>query len=444
MDEKDQAVVPCCPDLAPGQVCDKLDFHYRLIHNAIVGVANQRRVVSVEVIMHVTIERCSGPMTLGDIVYSNTLMPGEKVKLFTSDRRTRFSFDSATKVSYRNEQTSEEHFYMSSYSDFMSDLSIRDEAHSSNKSKGSSEGHGGTSGLLESIFSGPSVDVGGSFSAESSSDFLRELSQHAKSSHHRSEMGSRASSTVSIGEVQTRSHSEGETEDHFESASRQFANPNKCHAVTFFFYRINKTQTIKVTLESIERRVIDQAADTRVAINSFVSKGEVGVIPNAVLATDKQRLEVEAIGRTSVQEQARFVDVSGLRRANVGNLAVGFRGATFTDTAPLSAALRQQALGQIDQNLVKAGLLDRVGGVVAPEAQRKFSFEIQSSLPTPGVLVKGCLDDCNICEPELQEEMQIDLERKRLENKLLARKIELLDKAQEYRCCPEDADAEDE
>src|SRR5256885_10310338 len=36
---------------------------------------------------------------------------------------------------------------------------------------------------------------------------------------------------------------------------------------------------------------------------------------------------------------------------------------------------------------------------------------------------------------------QLDLERKRLENELLKRKIELLDRSQEYRCCPDD-DAE--
>jgi len=52
------------------------------------------------------------------------------------------------------------------------------------------------------------------------------------------------------------------------------------------------------------------------------------------------------------------------------------------------------------------------------------------------VIVKGCLDDCNVCEDELQRKMQLELTRQDLENKLLARQIELLDKAQEYRCCP--------
>ncbi len=37
----------------------------------------------------------------------------------------RFSFDSANRVSYCNEQTSEERFYMVNMHDFMSDLSVR-------------------------------------------------------------------------------------------------------------------------------------------------------------------------------------------------------------------------------------------------------------------------------------------------------------------------------
>src|SRR6185295_7605220 len=90
-----------------------------------------------------------------------------------------------------------------------------------------------------------------------------------------------------------------ESEDHFESSSRQFSNPNRCHAVTFFFYQINKTQTIKFTIESIQRRVIDPAADTKVTNNQFVSNGLVSVIPNGVLATESKRLEVESIGRTA-------------------------------------------------------------------------------------------------------------------------------------------------
>ena len=83
-----QMDVPCCPALARDTVCDVLDFHYRTRHTTNV-VAGGRR-VQVEVLIHARLERCPGPMTLGDLVYSTTLLPGEKVRL-TADCETRAS-----------------------------------------------------------------------------------------------------------------------------------------------------------------------------------------------------------------------------------------------------------------------------------------------------------------------------------------------------------------
>jgi hypothetical protein len=321
-------------------------------------------------------------------------------------------------------------------SDFMSDVTVKDSSRSTNTSKGSASGHGETSGFLSSIFGSPSVDVNGSYSAESTSDFLRELSTHAQSSHRRSEMGARASSTISIGEVQSRTHIQTESQDHFESSSREFSNPNHCHAIAFYFYRINKKQTIKFTVEAIERRVIDPAADTRVTNNTFVSTGGVSTIPNAVLATDKERLQVEATGRASVVA-AQAGTPSGIGTSVLAGPNF-LRGVTATGAVqPLPAAVREQALQQIDKQLVAAGLIDEVGGSVKADVVKQFSFELTFSLPTPGILVKGCLDECDICEPEVKRAIELELKRKELENKLLARQIELLEKSQEYRCCPE-------
>jgi hypothetical protein len=53
----------------------------------------------------------------------------------------------------------------------------------------------------------------------------------------------------------------------------------------------------------------------------------------------------------------------------------------------------------VDDDLVKAGLLDKVGGVVSTDAKKEFKFEVDSTLRTPSVMVKGCLDECDICEP---------------------------------------------
>jgi hypothetical protein len=66
----------------------------------------------------------------------------------------------------------------------------------------------------------------------------------------------------------------------------------------------------------------------------------------------------------------------------------------------------------------------------------ELSFERVSSLPTPGLLVKGCLDECDTCEPALEKAIQLELEHKQLQNELLKKQIELLEKSQEYRCCP--------
>jgi hypothetical protein len=435
-----QSMGTCCPPLDPDKACDILDFHYRLVHRATVTVNDRRLTVPVEVLLHVRVTRCPGPTVLGDLVYSTTLLPGEKVRLFTQDRRTRFSFDSATKVSYRNEQSSEERYFMASMNDFMSDVTVKDSSKATNTSQGSSKGHGETSGLLSSIFGSPSVDVSGSYNAASTSSFLRELTQHTSASDHRAELATRATNSVSVGEVQTRTHSEGETADHFESSSREFSNANRCHAVTYLFYQINKTQTIKFTLEAIERRVIDPAADTRITNHAFVSDGDVSAIPNSVLATAKDRLEVEQIGRDSVLAKAHgsvapFAGVRGM--ASLGDVAT-LRTAFVQTAEPLSVHIHQEALAQVDKELVTAGLLTAVQGTVSPAAKKQFSYERQSSLPTAGLLVKGCLDDCDTCEPSLERAIELELQRKELENALLKKQIELLEKSQQYRCCPDD------
>lgn len=159
--------------------------------------------------------------------------------------------------------------------------------------------------------------MSGSHSASSTSDFLRELSQHASSSDRRAEVGTRAENSVSVGEVSTRVHSEGQSEDHFESSSREFSNPNRCHAVTYFFYQINKTQTVRFKIVAIQRRVIGPAADTRVAHNPFIADGGVSAIPNALLATDASRLKAEEIGRLPLlpRRRGRSRGVTGKLRA---------------------------------------------------------------------------------------------------------------------------------
>ena len=387
----DQCGISCCPSLKVDTICDCLDFDYRLIHTTTVDSGDQRRTIPVEVKIRLRIELCYESLVLGDLVYSTTLLPGEKVRLFSTDRRNRFTFDSATQLSYRNEQVSEEHFYLSSMSDFLSDVTVRDTSRSSNTAKGSSQTHVKTSDFLADIFCSPSIDVSGSYDAYSTHEFLRELSQHIRASDRRAETASRGASAISIGEVHTRNHAQGESEDHFESSSREFSNLNTCHAVTYFFYRVNKRHTLKVSLVSIKCRVIDPAVDTKVTNHPFGS------------------------------DPGSTVSQSSLKGPAGGS------------AGPIPPEVREQAQRQVEQDLVNAGLFAKTEGMVSSQIQDEFCFERHFSLPTPGIIIKGCLDDCNVCEPRLQREMEFALEHKYLEDQRVKQQKEIGEKAGE--CC---------
>jgi hypothetical protein len=407
--------VPCCPPLAPNDVCDVLDFRYRLHYPTLVGEPRDvRQQVPVEVKFHFRLTRCRGPLAIGDLLYTTTLLPGEKVRLFTSDRRSRFSFDTESKFGYRNSQSSEESFFMQQMSDSLVDVSSRDEARSSSQVHSHVDGHADAGIDVWSL--GGDANMSGNFDSNSTATFVGEHRQHAESSFHASEMGTRKASSVSIGEAQSRTHTESESQDHYESASREFENKNKCHAVTFLFYQINKTQTVKYTLEAIDLRVMmdsDPTNDfTRVAANPVAPSRGLGITSTNVLATDDAAARGAAVDRV-VQLPARAFDAA----------------------PKFTAAQREQAIKQVQKELADAGLLG-ADGKVSAEAKQRFSFEKQSALPTPGVLVKSCLDDCTACEPALRKEIELDLENKRLRNELLKKQIELLEKSQEYRCCP--------
>jgi hypothetical protein len=400
-------------------LCDQLDFFLRLTQRTVVTIEQRQIIVPVELKLHFRLTRCRGPLAIGDLLYTTTLLPGEKVKLFTSDRRTRYTFDAASSLSYRNTQASEESMYMQSMSDAVFDTNSRDTASSSNQSHSHIDGKSDAG--VDLLALGGSASFSGNFDANSTATFAAEHAQHVRSSHHATEQAVRKAASVSIGEVQSRSHAEGQSDDHFESASREFSNPNRCRAITFLFYQINKTQTVRYTLEAVERRVIlDPAHDfTKVAPSPLAPSGSVGVTSVNVLATDAAR--------------ARVALAAG---ATVGLAAPAFS----TAELPVVEA-RRLALRQVDHELVNEGLLDKVGGVVSPAAQRRFSFEVKSALPTPGVIVKGCLDECDVCEPTLERMIQLEIDRKQLENDKLRREIELMDHDQQHRCCPGSAEA---
>lgn len=426
-----EAKVPCCPQLIEDNHCDVINFTRVLNYPVSVAAVNNRR-VTVEVVLRLRFTRCTLGLTLGDPAYSTTLLPGEKVKLTSTDRRSRFSYDSETKLSYRSEQISEEQYFMTAVQKYMADGASAQSGNSSSSSEGSWDFHGDAEGSINilSLGASASTKAGGSHNSHSVADYLNEQRSHVQSSAAQAASATQKASSVSIGEVSSRTHIEGSSEEQFESSTREFSNLNKCHAVTYIFYRLNKKQKVKFELVSIERRVLDDAAPIGGVLEAPAQKKmPIAFVPQDIPATVTARKAAELAG------VANFAAGSGnLQLASVANSPAQsqfFRLSAFQPKAegtPIAGDVREQALKQVDGELIQKNLLDKTGKV-SNDLKKTIDFEYEFSLPTPGIIVKGCLDECDVCEPLLMERMQ-------LENDLLRKQIELLEKSQEYRCCP--------
>lgn len=143
------------------------------------------------------------------------------------------------------------------------------------------------------------------------------------------------------------------------------------------------------------------------------------IIPAGVLATSPKVNKLVA----ERQEAKVAVRASALKH---GFSASNFVLELAAASQPMSAAVRVQALNVVREDLVKNQVLD-VDKQVGAALRQELEFEFSTSIPTPGIVVKGCLDECNTCEPSRRREIELELERLSLQNKLLARQIELLE-----------------
>jgi hypothetical protein len=355
----------CCPILHPYEACDELDFRYRLPFRRTV----HGQEVLVVVTLRFRLERCSGPLTLGNLLYTTTLLPGEQVRLLTTDRNSRFSFNEDTQAKGEEYNTSQESFFLAGMADSMSNLSVLEGAREDTAFRSQLEKSGSHSGLHLGW-----LDVGGwvsatSYDAEAAKRFASSLKEHAETS-----------SSLSISEVATRREIQGQQQERYEAASRVFSNPNTCHAVTYLFYRIDKIETVRFKLVAIERKVYDPACPNGVSKRPYGSENGDG----------------------------------------------------YGHNGPVSYEVRDAALSQVANELRGEGIINGDGHCTR-EIVETLSWERVVRLPTPGVTVKACLDECNACEPERHRAIELELENQELENLKLRRQIELLERSEEYR-----------
>ncbi len=353
--------VPCCPELIKDDNCDVL-FFTRTLNYPFLYKRETR--LMVQLILGFKLSRCTKGLILGDPVYTISLLPGEKVRLFTTDRRSKFTYDSETQLSYRSEQISEEKYFMVASQSYFSELENSQSGTATTSDKGKWDFKGDAEGGLGFFSVNASTSASRSYDNSSARDYLNTQSSNMRSAATQAVQATHMAHSVSIGEVTTRTHAEGQTEDQYESSSREFKNENNCFAVSYMFYRLNKKQDLKFELVSLDLTI----------------------------------------------------SLAGDQKASV----------MFQPT--VTAKIRNEILAEVRKELYEADILDK-SGEISKELKMKFDFNMEFSLPTAGIMVKGCLDECNTLEEE----------RKRyhkLQNDLLEKQIELLEKSQEYRCCP--------
>lgn len=420
--KKEAAQTGCCPSLDKKQLCEIMHFNYRLNYLPESPDFLQKFAsfpLGIELKFGFTYTRCPIDIVEGDLVYTNTLLPGETVKLFTSDRRSKFTYDTSSASANRNTQSSEESFQAQQMSDTMFDFSNRDAGSSSYQNKSHVDGHGDAG--VDILGFGGEANMSGNFNASGSSQFANELSQHAQTKHNESVMSTRKANSVSVGESMSRTHAEGSSEDQYESSSREFKNPNHCHAVTFLFYQIDKTYSTVFSLDSITIRVYNKQADNaRISATPFSGSNGIGILSTKVLATNTDTAAAAFRNLTP----SRLGNISGLGNISINPTAI-----------PITKAVITAVTNIVTNELVAEGLL-KSDGSVSDSAKKQYGFQTTMALPTPGIMVKGCMDECDICEPEVQRAIELDLQNKHLQNEYLKKQIDLLDKSQEYRCCP--------
>lgn len=421
--------VECCPVLKRCRPVHQIRPAYRLIHT-VPGAAGQPP-VRVEVTWHLTLTRTPGDTMLGPVVKTVTLLPGQTVRLSIQDRASRYSYDTESSRVHRDTNVSASSYYSAGMASAFSSLSSVSSGRSASTHQDSSVSGGGGVGLDLGFFEiGGSVN-GSSHSASSTASFLNSLSRVARAQSSHVEMGTQSAYSTSVGYVGSRTHAEGESEEHSEASTHVYRNENRCHAVNHRFHQLMEEHVVALSVSRVALRVIDPDAST----------GAVPVVPRPLTGV---ALKAEAI--SSLSPKLASLEASA-RSAALARSAIAPEGndnpvGVSSDLALLTPEEKDAALKAVTADLVKAGLLTPAGAVT-PAAQERYGWSHTLCLPLDGVHVMSCISECDTCEPQLKKKIELELERMALENARIARETELMDRDLLHRPTadePEDGD----
>ena len=416
--ENNKIKIPCCPILYD---VNTLDFYYRV---RVPHVSDNGDKVLYEVTFHYQLIRSFKCYSPGDIVYSTTLLPGETVKLFSNDRRSTFSIDSESLTAVRQAAFSEDSHYLYEVASSISNVNVNDlnTSSTSNSQSGSNWQAGGSAGLDVGFISigGGGGGSGSSSNYNSLTSVLHQLNQNSQSASKHAQITVNSASSIAIGEVHTRNHTLGESEDIYESSSKIISNTNKCHAVTYYFYRVNKCYQSIYKLADIHFRVL--------AKNSFNS-----LIPNPLRPYTGLTISPVPVLTTSLNSVNAVINANEPSNEASNEYIQNDNNDKRIEPAEFSSE-DIQVDKQFVINVIKSAIGDIHSSVLdnlinSPETTTSSSINIETniwqhdfSIVSPGFTIKGCLDPCNTCE---DKEYIMDVEKEKLKilkniNKLIS------------------------
>lgn len=409
--------VECCPILKRCQPVHEIHPSYRMIHTVQTG--DNRTPVRVEAAWHLTLVKKTGDTMLGPVLKTVTLLPGESVRLSVQDRASRFSYDTESSRVHREAHSSASSYYNAGMASAFSSLTSVTSNREASTHHDSSVSGGGGAGLDLGFFEIGGSVAGSSHDSSSTHSFLSSLSRVSRSQSSHVEMGTQAAYSTSVGYVATRTHTEGESEEHAEAATHVYKNKNRCHSVNHRFHQLMEEFTLTLTVDEVILRVLD---DVTPGLVPYVPRPLTGLVPkaDAVSTLSPKLAELESSARRAAV--ARTAVSSG----QVGVMAEAVAAATLTPEQKASA------LKLVMADLVKAGLVNEDGSVTE-KAQKRYGWKRTVCLPLDGMHVMSCLSECDTCEPELHREVTLELDRYELENKQIARTTELMDRDDDHR-----------
>jgi len=432
VERQEDHVTPGDPYCPPRQwqrenICDVsiLTFSYNM------RVDNQ----IVQCTLRYKVERCTEDYVLSDLIHSVTLFPGEEVFMSTRTRHSIARFTEDSSFSASQVSRSSDRIWMETFKSVATDYDetssgqIQTESHSTTKQ--SSAGGGGGVNLFGIIKIGGGGSVSkGEYDASSSTDFTSSLHQHLESTFYQTNQVARDTMSVSLTEVNSHREATEERNDELKVSTRRFKNINQCHTVTHYFYQIAKRQRVKITLLDRTCRPLNRFANTALRMKPL----EMSVASNVNVASLA----------TSAADVAQPAVMQAAQPFAGGAQFVGFGQAITPDLQVLQQATVVPYSTFLDDEKARSAALARVNDMLAAQPEPKFAFESVDIIPTEALYVESELGACALCEPYVVSKHDLELERLQLENKRLAREIEILEKHKDFHCCDDEETPEED